>query len=105
MCIRDRLWVPWRSWSSFLYRGACRSRNQVATRHPKMHGKVEGATCRCAIPGCDAHGEYKAPVQPADFDGPGVYRLLCLEHVREHNAKYNYFEGMSADEIAEAQSP
>jgi DnaJ domain len=77
----------------------------VATRLPKMHGKVEGATGRCAVPGCDAHGEYKAPVQPADFDGPGVYRLLCLEHVREHNAKYNYFEGMSADEIAEAQSP
>ncbi len=70
-----------------------------------MHGKVHGATGRCAVPGCRALGEYKAPVQPASFDGPGVWRLLCLDHVREHNARYNYFEGMSPDEIADAQSP
>lgn len=70
-----------------------------------MHGKVEGARGRCAVPGCRRLGEYKAPVQPANFDGPGDYRLLCLDHVREHNSKYNYFDGMSADEIADAQSP
>lgn len=70
-----------------------------------MHGKVEGATGRCAVRGCRSRGEYKAPVQAANFDGPGAYRLLCLDHVREHNAKYNYFEGMSPDEIAEAQTP
>src|SRR5215218_3192612 len=70
-----------------------------------MHGKIEGATARCAVPGCRSPGEYRAPVQPANFDGPGVWRLLCLDHVREHNAKYNYFEGMSPDEISEAQSP
>ncbi len=70
-----------------------------------MHGKVEGATSRCAVPGCRALGEYKAPAQPANFDGPGAYRLLCLDHVREHNAKYNFFDGMSPDEIAEAQTP
>jgi hypothetical protein len=70
-----------------------------------MHGKVEGATGRCAAPGCRSPGEFKAPVQPANFDGPGVWRLLCLEHVREHNAKYNYFAGMSPEEISEAQSP
>ena len=77
----------------------------MAARHPRMHGKVEGATGHCAVPGCRAPGEYKAPVQAADFDGPGVYQLLCLEHVREHNAKYNYFEGMSPEEIADAQTP
>jgi DnaJ domain len=70
-----------------------------------MHGKVEGATGRCAVPGCRAPGEYKAPVQPANFDGPGVWRLLCLDHVREHNAKYNFFDGMTPDEIEAAQSP
>ena len=70
-----------------------------------MHGKVEGATGRCAVPGCRNAGEYKAPVQPANFDGPGAYRLLCLDHVRQHNSKYNYFEGMSPDEITEAQRP
>lgn len=70
-----------------------------------MHGKVEGATGHCAVPGCRAPGEYRAPVQPANFDGPGVWRLLCLDHVREHNTKYNFFDGMSPEEITEAQSP
>lgn len=77
----------------------------MASRNPRMHGKVEGAADRCAVPGCKGIGEYKAPVQPANFDGPGQYRLLCLDHVREHNAKYNYFQGMSADEISDAQRP
>ena len=70
-----------------------------------MHGRVEGARDRCAVPGCRAPGEFKAPLQPANFDGPGSWRFLCLEHVREHNSKYNFFEGMSPDEITEAQSP
>ena len=77
----------------------------MASRNPRMHGKVEGAADRCAVPGCRNGGEFKAPVQPANFDGPGAYRLLCLDHVREHNAAYNYFDGMSPEEIAEAQTP
>ena len=70
-----------------------------------MHGKVEGANARCAVPGCRNLGEYRAPIEPANFDGPGLYRLLCLDHVRQHNSKYNYFQGMSPDEITEAQRP
>lgn len=70
-----------------------------------MHGRVEGARDRCAVPGCREPGEFKAPLQPADFDGPGAWRFLCLAHVREHNAKYNFFDGMSPEEIAEAQTP
>ncbi len=31
--------------------------------------------------------------------------MLCLEHVREFNAGYNFFDGLSPDEIHEAQSP
>jgi DnaJ domain len=70
-----------------------------------MHGRVEGARDRCAVPGCREPGEFKAPLQPANFDGPGVWRFLCLEHVREHNTKYNFFNGMSPEEISEAQTP
>ena len=77
----------------------------MASRNPKFHGRVEGTTSRCAVPGCRQLGEYKAPVQPANFDGPGAWQLLCLDHVREHNSRYNYFEGMSPDEITEAQGP
>jgi hypothetical protein len=57
------------------------------------------------VPGCRAPGEFKAPLQPANFDGPGAWRFLCLDHVREHNTKYNFFDGMTSDEITEAQSP
>lgn len=76
----------------------------MASRNTRLHGRVEGAEERCAVAGCPHTGEFRAPVRHADFDGPGVYRLLCLDHVREHNARYNYFDGMSPDEIAEAQS-
>jgi hypothetical protein len=77
----------------------------VATKHTKFHGRVEGAQAQCAVPGCPAPGEFKAPLQPANFDGPGAWRFLCLDHVREHNAKYNFFDGMTPEEITEAQSP
>ena len=77
----------------------------MASKQAKLHGRVEGARAHCAVPGCPAPGEFKAPLQPANFDGPGAWRFLCLDHVREHNAKYNFFEGMSADEIQDAQGP
>jgi hypothetical protein len=77
----------------------------MATRQSRLHGRVEGARARCAVAGCDAPGEFKAPLQPANFDGPGNWRFLCLDHVREHNAKYNFFEGMSPEEIQDAQGP
>lgn len=74
-------------------------------KQTRWHGRVEGAQAECAVPGCPAPGEYKAPLQPANFDGPGNWRFLCLDHVREHNARYNFFDGMSVDEINDAQSP
>ena len=70
-----------------------------------MHGRVEGASDRCAVPGCHEPGEYKAPVEPSDFDGPGRWRFLCLDHVRAHNSSYNYFQGMTPEEISDAQTP
>ena len=77
----------------------------MATRQTRWHGRVEGANARCSVPGCREPGEYRAPLTPSDFDGPGTWQWLCLEHVRQHNAKYNFFQGMSPDEIQRAQSP
>ena len=77
----------------------------MATKQSKFHGRVEGAAKRCAVSGCRAPGEFRAPLTPSDFDGPGRWRWLCLDHVREHNARYNFFDGMSPEEIQEAQSP
>ena len=60
----------------------------------------------CGAPGCDEAGEFRAPgVRDPSFDGPGDYRWFCLDHVRQFNAGYDFFKGMSADEIIAAQSP
>ena len=77
----------------------------AAARQTKWHGRVEGARDPCSVPGCSEPGEYRAPLTPGDFDGPGSWRWLCLDHVREHNARYNFFEGMTPEEIQAAQSP
>jgi hypothetical protein len=77
----------------------------VAARHSRFHGRIEGAQAQCAVAGCRSPGEFKAPLQPSSFDGPGSWRFLCLDHVREHNAKYNFFDGMTPEEITDAQSP
>ncbi len=78
----------------------------MASTNRRFHGRVEGRTQRCAEPGCVAPGEFRAPGhQRPGFDGPGDWRWLCLDHVRAFNSGYNYFTGMSAEEISEAQSP
>jgi hypothetical protein len=77
----------------------------VAAKRGKWHGRVEGAQNACLVPGCLEPGEYRAPLTPGDFDGPGSWQYLCLDHIRAHNARYNYFAGMSMDEIEAAQSP
>lgn len=77
----------------------------MATKHTKFHGRVVGAAERCSVPGCREPGEFRAPLVSGDFNGPGEWRWLCLDHVREHNARYNFFDGMTPDEIEAAQSP
>jgi hypothetical protein len=42
---------------------------------------------------------------PLGFDGPGDWRWLCLDHVRAFNSGYNFFSGMSQDEIQDAHNP
>ncbi len=75
-------------------------------RHNRFHGRVENAQRACANPGCAEPGEFRAPgfLRP-NFDGPGEWRWLCLDHVRAFNAGYDWFEGMSADEILAAHHP
>lgn len=51
---------------------------------------------RCEFPGCVSAGEHKAPKHRdrADF-----YRF-CQAHAAEYNRGWNFFEGMSAAELA-----
>lgn len=71
----------------------------------RFHGRIPGSR-PCVAPGCDDVGEFRAPGYRAPgFDGPGDWRWLCLDHVREFNMAYNFFTGMSAEEIVAAQAP
>ena len=74
----------------------------------RFHGRIEGAAPRCDHPGCAEPGEFRAPAgggRRPDFDGPGDWRWLCLDHVRAFNDSYNYFSGMSPEETDAAQTP
>ena len=55
---------------------------------------------RCNFPGCNELGPFRAP---QGRDREGQFFCFCLEHVREYNASYNYFNGMSADDVANYQ--
>jgi hypothetical protein len=50
----------------------------------------------CQWKGCRAAGLHRAP---RGRGHEGEYYLLCLEHVRQFNASYNYFQGMSNADI------
>jgi len=51
----------------------------------------------CEHPGCQEPGQYRAP---KGRGAEGQYFRFCLAHVREYNAKYNYFNGMADDAVA-----
>ena len=74
----------------------------------RFHGRVTGHRHDCAVPGCPEPGEFRAP-RPGGRDrgpdGPGDWQWLCLDHVRAFNAGYNYFQGMTREEIERAQMP
>jgi len=74
----------------------------------RFHGRIRGSRRRCAFPGCAETGEFRAPDprgQTASTNGPGDYQYLCLDHVREFNTAYDWFTGMTPEEILAAQSP
>jgi DnaJ-like protein len=54
----------------------------------------------CERAGCVAAGLYRAP---KGRGREGQYWRFCLDHVREYNASYNYFAGMSDDAVAAYQ--
>lgn len=53
---------------------------------------------RCDAPGCTAEGVYRAPRSKSELN---AYYMFCLDHVRQYNLSWNYFSGLSVDEIEE----
>ena len=66
---------------------------RVRPDHEKV-AREEAPACQWR--GCTAAGVHRAP---RGRGREGQYYLLCLEHVRQFNASYNYFAGMSNADI------
>ena len=54
----------------------------------------------CDWSGCQHSGTHKAPRARG---GDGRYYFFCIDHVRQYNANYNYFDGMSDAQVAQFQ--
>lgn len=70
----------------------------------RFHGRVrDGAARSCEWEGCTQPGEFRAP---RGRDAPrSADRWFCLEHVRQYNEAWDWFAGLSPEQIREAQLP
>ena len=50
----------------------------------------------CDWKNCSKVGDYKAPIEK---DNSRMYRWLCLDHIKEFNKSWDYFNGMTEDQI------
>ncbi len=73
----------------------------------KRRNKRRGATGAftessrgCEWPDCESKGVHRAPASPQDLDS---FRWFCASHIKEYNKRWDYYKGMSADEIDAAR--
>ena len=63
-----------------------------AERRPRVQPKAK----RCSAPGCLEPAELNVPKSRHNMD---ERTWLCARHLREHNAQWDFFAGMSNEEI------
>jgi len=71
--------------------------DRIRTKREPREEQRRESTIRCDSPGCEAEGGYRAPMGRLR---EGQYFCFCLDHVREYNATYNYFNGMNDADVA-----
>jgi hypothetical protein len=71
-----------------------------ASSRKKAEPAAQPAQTPCAHPGCPKPGNHRAPM---GRDREGQFFCFCVDHVREYNATYNYFDGMSDEDVAKYQ--
>ena len=69
-----------------------RSRGRGSSAAVETSGRI------CEKPGCNKPGKFRAPKSPDNLDD---FHWFCLDHVREYNLKWNFFETLPEDEIAQ----
>jgi hypothetical protein len=62
----------------------------------QQSAKKETRAPECQWKGCDKPGLHKAP---KGRGRDGEYFQFCVDHVRQYNQEYNYFDGMSDAEV------
>lgn len=64
----------------------------------KASNKPEGRSC--AYPGCSDEGTYRAPKSRYHLEsGVDDWYWFCLTHIRDYNARWNYYDHMSEEQI------
>jgi DnaJ-domain-containing protein 1 len=58
--------------------------------------ETNGGDRSCEWPGCPDDGDFRAPKSP---NALREYRWFCLAHIRQYNASWNYYAGMSEAEV------
>lgn len=53
----------------------------------------------CDWPGCASEAEHRTNKSPREM---GTHVWYCVDHIRQHNKSWNYFEGLSDDEVEAA---
>ena len=75
-------------------------------RTARLHGRIDRPdAAACDHLGCALPGEFRAPRSNRLPGSEGGWQFLCLDHIREFNSGYNFFDGLSPEEIVDAQSP
>jgi curved DNA-binding protein CbpA len=72
--------------------------DRIRIKRTEGNAAAEGTACEWH--GCREHGVHRAPMGRGH---EGEYFRFCLDHVRQYNKSYNYFDGMSDSEIGEYQ--
>ena len=78
--------------------------DSIRIKPNKLSAKQQAAAreeaIMCEAPGCKNKGGHRAPkARGKDKE----YWHFCLNHVREYNQGYNFFQGMAADDVARYQ--
>ena len=60
-----------------------------------MTGAFETSSRSCEHPGCSRPGKYRAPKHPDNLE---EFHWFCLDHVRQYNLRWNFFDNQSDDD-------
>src|SRR4051812_47535195 len=73
---------------------------RVKPKGKQPEAKPRDTAVNCEWTGCQNKGAHRAP---KGRENSREYWHFCLNHVREYNQSYNFFQGMNADAVARYQ--